>query len=66
VARCGGGDGSAPCIDALYDREKAPQLLQLQRVIAIRLDEAPMGSPYRQSLEAQQRAVENVLDVIAN
>lgn len=66
VARCGGGDGSAPCIDALYDREKAPQLLQLQRVIAIRLDEAPMGSPYRQSLEAQQRAVENVLDALAN
>lgn len=66
IARCGGGDGSAPCVDALYDREKVPAMRKLQRLIEIRLVEAPMESPYRKSLEAQQRAVENALNVIAN
>lgn len=66
VVRCGGGDGQAPCIDALFDREKAPSLQQLGRVIALRLIDAPVDSPYRDSLEAQKRAVENALDVIAS
>lgn len=66
LVRCGGGDRSAPCVDALYDREKVPAIRKLQRLIEIRLIEAPLESPYRQSLEAQQRAVENALDVIGN
>lgn len=65
VSRCGGGDGSAPCVDALFDREKAPALLQLKHVIENRLIEAHSDSPYQQSLLAQRRAVENALDVIA-
>ncbi|MCY1345242.1 hypothetical protein D9M68_343950 [compost metagenome] len=65
VARCGGGDGQAPCAEALFDREKEPAIRQLGRVIDSRLADAPEGSPYRQSLEAQQRAIQNALYVLA-
>lgn len=65
VSRCGGGDGSEPCADALFDREKEPALLQLKQVIEGRLTEAHPDSPYQQSLLAQRRAVENALDVIS-
>jgi hypothetical protein len=64
IARCGGGDGRAPCVDALFDREKAPEMRQLKKIIKCRLVEAPDPSPYRDSLESQQRAVENALNVI--
>ena len=64
IARCGGGDGRAPCLDAMFDREKLPAMEQLKRVISSRLIEAPGTSPYRESLESQQRAVENALNVI--
>ena len=53
-----------PCVEALFDRAKAPAIRLLGRVIASRLIEAPEESPYRESLEAQQRAVENALNVI--
>lgn len=66
IARCGGGDGQAPCAEAIYDRERAPKLIKLGEVIASRLIEAPTDSPYREALEAQQRAVKNVLHVIDN
>lgn len=64
VAACGGGYEKAPCASILYDREKAPAIRQLSRVIASRLVEAQEGSPYRESLEAQQRTVEKALHVI--
>lgn len=65
VVRCAGGDSHAACVDALFDREKIPAIRQLSRVIAARLIESPVDSPYRASLEAQQRAVENALDALA-
>ena len=65
IARCAGGDGKAPCVDALYDKERAPQLRELQETISARLKDATEESPYRTSLVAQQRAVENALYVIA-
>lgn len=64
IARCGGGDGAVACADVLYDREKEPKLRQLGKVIAMRIIEAPEGSPYRYSLEAQQLALENALNAI--
>lgn len=64
VAHCGGGDGGPPCADVLYDREKAQELYQLKQVVSSRLLEAPDGSPYWKSLEAQLQAVENALNVI--
>lgn len=64
VAHCGGGDGGPPCADVLYDREKAQELYRLKQVVSSRLLEAPDGSPYWKSLEAQLKAVENALNVI--
>lgn len=64
VAACGGGYDKSACASILLDREKAPAIRQLGRVIASRLAEAQEGSPYRESLEAQQRTVENVLHAI--
>lgn len=64
IVRCGGGDGKAPCADALFDREKAPAIRQLKLSIECRLLDAPDPSPYRESLEAQKRAAENALNVI--
>jgi integrase len=64
IARCAGGDGRAPCLDALFDREKAPAIQQLKRIIASRLVEAPENSPYRESLQSQQLAAENALNVV--
>lgn len=64
VALCGGSDEKSACPSILYDREKAPALRQLGRVIASRLVGAPEGSPLRDSLEAQQRTVEYVLNVL--
>ena len=49
----------------LFDRNKEQAIRQLARVIDSRLIDAPLGSPYRESLYAQQRAVENALDIIS-
>ncbi|WP_256822399.1 MULTISPECIES: hypothetical protein [unclassified Pseudomonas] len=65
VIRCGGGDKQGPCADALFDRNKEQSIRQLARVIDSRLIDAPLNSPYRESLHAQQRAVENAIDVIS-
>jgi hypothetical protein len=65
IAHCCGGNTGAPCVNVLYDREKLPELHQLSRVISSRMADALEGSPYRASLEAQQRALEKALDVIA-
>lgn len=66
MARCGGGDGKAPCVDALYDREKAPAIRALKQTIECRLLETPNPSPHRDSLQCQIRAMETALNVIAN
>ncbi|MHA6894394.1 hypothetical protein ACQUJT_09905 [Ralstonia pseudosolanacearum] len=64
IARCGGGDGKAPCVDALFDKAREQQLRELQETISARLKEAPEESPYRTALLAQQQAVENAIHVI--
>lgn len=64
VALCGGSEETTACPSILYDREKVPALRQLSSVIASRLADAPKDSPLRVSLEAQQRTVEYVLNVL--
>ncbi|ULN81109.1 hypothetical protein HXW87_02715 [Pseudomonas sp. Y5-11] len=64
VARCGGGDGKAPCNDALFDRTKMPQLQKLLKVVNINLNSAPSESPLRDSLQAQLRGVENAINAL--
>jgi hypothetical protein len=64
VAHCAGGDGGPACADVLYDREREPEVSRLSAVIRSRLADAQAGSPYKESLEAQHRAVEKVLHVV--
>lgn len=65
IARCAGGDGQEPCADALFDHEKESAIRLLGQVIDSRLVDAPLGSPYRESLEAQKRSTVRALDVLA-
>lgn len=64
IAYCGGGLGGRPCADALYDRDQEPAMLELSEIIRARLDVAPDDSPYRASLEAQMRSIDNALATI--
>lgn len=61
ITRCGGGDGSPPCADAIFDKEKIPTIGSLGKVIESRLAAAPENSPLQESLQAQKRAIENAL-----
>ena len=65
VAHCGGGDSNAPCVDVLYDREKASLVAKLERSIDERLATAAKGSPDIEALLDQKRSVRNYLDVIS-
>lgn len=65
IARCAGGDGNSSCAHALYDRDKENTINELKLLVTNRLDSAPPGSPYREALEAQLKAAENYLNVIA-
>lgn len=64
IVHCAGADDGNACANVLYDRERAPEIRRLSTIIQYQLDEAPEGSPYRESLEAQRRAVEKALHVI--
>ena len=67
VAHCGGGDVAGdvkPCPEVLYDRDKVRQVKALDRHLDERLDDVPLDSPLRASLEAQKRSVRNYLHVI--
>lgn len=44
VIRCGGGDGKAPCADALFDKRKRSQIHQLRSVIVERITGVEPGS----------------------
>lgn len=63
LARCGGGDGKPMCSDLILDRERIPQVIKLRALLTDRLGSSVKESPLHTSLEAQLRAVENVLNV---
>lgn len=64
IAHCGGGDGSSPCIDAVFDIRKKDKFLELCKILDARIAAAPTNSPLMKSLNAQKRALENALNVI--
>lgn len=66
IVRCGGGDGKAPCADALFDRKRMPDIQKLHQVLSNQLELAESGSPQQSSIQAQIIAAENALNVIAN
>ncbi|KTC24388.1 hypothetical protein AO392_17365 [Pseudomonas putida] len=66
VSRCTGGDGNAPCADALYDRDKAQmvekELLLIDQELAI----TAVNSPRHKALLAERKGLENYLNVVRN
>jgi hypothetical protein len=64
IVHCAGADDGNACSDVLYDRERMPDIHQLGLIIQSQIAEAMEGTPYRESLEAQQRAVVRALNVI--
>ena len=66
IIHCGGGNGRPACADALFDRNKAGQFRALKETLRDRLANAPEGSPYRDSLNAQLLALENAIHAISD
>lgn len=64
VARCGGGDGDAPCADVLFDTELEPQVREDIRVIDQQMMCLPADSPRYMALAGERRAFENYLHAI--
>lgn len=64
ISRCTGGDGNAPCADALYDRDKAPHVEKELRLIDQELVITPVNSPRYQALLAERTGLENYLNVV--
>lgn len=64
VIGCAGGNGRAPCPSALYNKNKEPALRRLQTTIDERISTCVPGTPYYDSLLAQQIALAEALNVI--
>lgn len=66
IARCAGGDGAAPCADALYDRTMAPGVAKELERLDRELERFPAASPRQKALLAERRGLENFLNVVRN
>lgn len=53
------------CLDGLMDKRKRPVMKKEGRTIAVRLVDAPAGTPLRAALEAKQKAISEFLNVTA-
>lgn len=65
ISHCAGGDDGHPCVDVLYDKDKAELNRKMLQSITEKLEVAPPGSPLCCSLEAEKRGLENYFDVIS-
>jgi len=64
IAGCAGGDGGAPCLDALFDRQRAePNKVRLDGIMLILNSTMPDTPKYR-ALEQEKRGLENYFDII--
>lgn len=68
IVHCAGADAdnANACANVLYDRKRTAEIRQLGTIIQSQISEAKKGSPYRESLEAQDRAVRKALHVISS
>lgn len=64
IGRCGGGDGKPACMDLLIDKNKKSQIQRLGELLSQRIKNTPEGSPLYVSIQYQQIAVGNILNVI--
>lgn len=65
IARCAGGDGAKPCHDAMYDREKEPQIRADLRRLTGEIKQLPVGSPRYNQRVIERQGLENVLNAIS-
>lgn len=65
VARCGGGDGGKPCVDVLYDRDKASQVLTQLDVVTLQMEQLSAGHPRLAALRTERQAMENFLNAFS-
>ncbi len=66
IARCGGGDGTSPCADALFDRNQAPSIQEQLNELRQMLGQTDPGAPRWKAIRAEIKAMENFLDVIGS
>lgn len=64
ISHCAGGDDGHPCVDVLYDKDKAELNRKMLQSITEKLEVAPPDSPLCRSLEKEKRGLENYFDVI--
>lgn len=66
VSHCAGGDGKVPCMDALFDKERAPQVrVQVQRTTE-QMAQLSSEHPRYNALKRELQAMENYLHVISS
>lgn len=65
VARCGGGDGNAPCTDVVFDREREEQVRNQLRHVTGKMEQLSSEHPRYSALAAECKAMENYLNVVA-
>lgn len=66
ISRCTGGDGYAPCADALYDSEKSVGVEHEITLIEQELQSCQADSPRHKALQAERKGLENYLNVVAS
>jgi hypothetical protein len=66
VARCGGGDKSKPCSDALFDLDKEPQVRAELANVTEQIAQFGSDNPRKASLAAERGAMVNFLNVVSS
>lgn len=64
ISRCAGSDGSGPCPDALYDREKVPGLTRQLKELMAEAEKIPSDHPRHKYLMTEAKGIENILNVL--
>lgn len=64
VARCAGGDGRAPCRDAVFDRSKQRDIERQLDGIEHKRTRTEPDSPRQRALQAEEQGLRNYLDAI--
>jgi hypothetical protein len=59
VGDCAGGDGEKPCVNALFDRIRAPANQKRLDAIRLQLSQTPLDTPRYRFLLQEQRGLEN-------
>jgi hypothetical protein len=64
IADCAGGDGGAPCQDALFDRQRADKNKVMLDNVMLQINSTTPDSPRYRALEKEKRGLENYFATI--